>query len=423
MPSSGGVYHWASITAGQYGRQCGWFAGWWNFLAWIFGAASMTQIISTQTMSAYALFHPGFHIERWHIFVTYIICSWFCCLTVALGHRLLPKIEALSGCVVVGGFLVTVVVCAVMPYVNDQPYADNNFVWSKWQNHVGYSSDGFVFCLGMLNGAFAVGAPDVTSHIAEEVLFPSRNVPLGTLIQYIIGFITALCYAVVILYGINDLDRVLNSPLPSPLAEIYRQTTGTRGGAFSLLIVSIIPTFGVVIGCYLICGRTLWTLARDNATPYSHVIRRVHTRHRNPMMSTLVCGMVCTLLGCIYVGNDTAFGAFVGSYVVLTTLSYLAAVMPHLLNGRSNTPRGWFWMRGALGYIVNGVACAYTIIFIVIFCFPASVPVDASSMNYTCLITGGLTAFIAAFWFWRQRDYVGPTNVLLGSEMIEHSAT
>ncbi len=37
MPSSGGVYHWASITGGRYGRVCGWFAGWWNFWAWIFG--------------------------------------------------------------------------------------------------------------------------------------------------------------------------------------------------------------------------------------------------------------------------------------------------------------------------------------------------------------------------------------------------
>lgn len=28
MPSSGGVYHWASVTGGRYGRVCGWFAGW-----------------------------------------------------------------------------------------------------------------------------------------------------------------------------------------------------------------------------------------------------------------------------------------------------------------------------------------------------------------------------------------------------------
>lgn len=39
MPSSAGVYHWASITPGpKYGRICGFFAGYWNVFAWIFGS-------------------------------------------------------------------------------------------------------------------------------------------------------------------------------------------------------------------------------------------------------------------------------------------------------------------------------------------------------------------------------------------------
>ena len=41
MPSSAGVYHWASITPGpKYGRICGWFAGWWNTFAWYGDPAS-----------------------------------------------------------------------------------------------------------------------------------------------------------------------------------------------------------------------------------------------------------------------------------------------------------------------------------------------------------------------------------------------
>jgi choline transport protein len=35
IPSSAGVYHWASITGGpKYGRVCGWFAGLWNYFSW-----------------------------------------------------------------------------------------------------------------------------------------------------------------------------------------------------------------------------------------------------------------------------------------------------------------------------------------------------------------------------------------------------
>lgn len=45
LPSSAGVHLWASITSGpRYGRAVGYFAGWWNCLAWVFAEASMSFI-------------------------------------------------------------------------------------------------------------------------------------------------------------------------------------------------------------------------------------------------------------------------------------------------------------------------------------------------------------------------------------------
>jgi choline transport protein len=46
IPSSAGVYQWATVTAGKHGRWVGFYAGWWNTLAWVLGAASMTSIFS-----------------------------------------------------------------------------------------------------------------------------------------------------------------------------------------------------------------------------------------------------------------------------------------------------------------------------------------------------------------------------------------
>lgn len=46
IPSSAGVYHWASVTPGKsWGRVVGFYAGWWNTLAWVLGGASMSSII------------------------------------------------------------------------------------------------------------------------------------------------------------------------------------------------------------------------------------------------------------------------------------------------------------------------------------------------------------------------------------------
>jgi choline transport protein len=370
----------------------------------------------------YALFHPDFVIQKWHVFVAYLICTWMCCLIVALANRALPTIESLGGFLVLAGFLISVLVCAIMPHVNGQPYASDDFVWKNWQNETGYSSNGLVFCLGMLNGAFAVGTPDVISHLAEEVPRPSKNIPLAILAQYVIGFFTALFYAIALFYSISDLDAVLNSTYLFPLTEIYRQSTGSSGGSLGLLILAFLPSVVAVIGCYLTSSRVFWTLARDNATPFSRFVGRVNHKQHNPLNSIIICGIICTILGCIYVGSSTAFSAFVGSFVVLSTLSYLAAILPHLLTKRANITAGWFWMNGPLGFFVNAIACLYIMAFIVLFCFPFSLPVEAVSMNYASLITGGCSLFVLAFWFWKQRNYVGPQHVSLESELMAKDA-
>ena len=168
MPSSGGVYHWASITGGRYGRVCGWFAGWLNFWAWIFALASTAQILAVQTLSMYAACHPEYTTQRWHVFVAYLIITWTSGFLVLYWNSALPKFAATGGILVIIGGFVTIVVCATLPGSRGG-YANSEFVWSDWQNTTGYQSDGFVFLLGMLNGAFAVGTPDIVSHLAEEV--------------------------------------------------------------------------------------------------------------------------------------------------------------------------------------------------------------------------------------------------------------
>jgi len=51
MPSSAGVYHWASITPGpKYGRICGWFAGWWNTFAWICATGKLIPFVRGESL-------------------------------------------------------------------------------------------------------------------------------------------------------------------------------------------------------------------------------------------------------------------------------------------------------------------------------------------------------------------------------------
>ncbi|KAL8998760.1 MAG: hypothetical protein Q9169_002210 [Polycauliona sp. 2 TL-2023] len=421
IPSSGGVYHWATITGGRYGRICGWFAGWWNALAWLVGFASVTQIAAAQATSMYAVMHDGFETQQWHVFLAYILITWMTTLVVLYLNRALPSIEIIGGFLIIAGVVITILVCAIMPHVNQRPYATNFSVWGDWQNVTGYPS-GFAFLAGMLNGAYSVGTPDLATHLAEEVPHPSRNLPIAILVQYVFGFCSGFLYVIALLYGISSFDDVLASPYLFPLAEIYRQVAGTKAGSVGLLILVFLPTLLSVTGTCITASRVFWTLARDGASPWSHFFSNVDQSTHNPFRAIVFSGIFVSVLGCIYVGSKTAFAAFAGSFVILSTLSYLAAILPHLLSGRKNVVPGWFWMKGMTGFVANGIACAYIIVFIVVFCFPFSLPVDAAQMNYASLMTGGLSLFVLLFWFIRQSTYHGPRQVVLDAHVLATDA-
>jgi choline transport protein len=128
-------------------------------------------------------------------------------------------------------------------------------------------------------------------------------------------------------------------------------------------------------------GRLFWVLARDDATPFSKYFSQVNERLSCPVPATILCAVLCTAVGAIQLGSTTAFNSLVGSFIILTTGSYLLAILPHLLSKRQNTPKGPFWM-GDMGFAINGIACVLIVFFNIFFCFPYAYPVEPiSAMN------------------------------------------
>lgn len=412
VPASGGVYHWAYITAGEkYGRVCAWFAGWLNFFAWTFGVLAGCAISGQIIVYCYSMYHPDFVFERWNVFIVYLILCWLCCSLVMFCTWALPAINKGGSFFTVFGFFATVLTCAIMPKVTGKGYASPLFVFKQWDNLSGYSSDGFAFLLGMLNGAFAVGTPDCVTHMAEEMDNAARDLPIVLLWQVSVGFVTAICYMIAMFFAINDLDEIFNSASIFPLGDIYQQATGLKGGALGLLVVILIPVLCSIIGCYITAGRTAYALARDDVMPFPTYIGSVNERFKSPLWATFGCGVLCTCIGAIYVGSLTAFNAFVGSFVLLTTLSFLLSIGPHLLTKRKSVKPGPFWM-GKYGYVVNALACLYMVVFFVIYCFPFAMPVAADGMNYASVITVGLACLSALYWFIHGRTHFkGPSMV------------
>ncbi|KAK3716684.1 hypothetical protein LTR37_006314 [Vermiconidia calcicola] len=404
VPSSGGVYHWASITPGRrWGRINGFFAGSLNFFGWIFDLASIVSIPSNVVVQMYALFHPDFIIEPWHAYIVFVFITWLCAAFVIFCNRLIPHLQHAGLFLIVVGGLVTVIVVVAMP----ERHASNAFVWKDFQNMTGWSN-GVAFLTGVLNGAFTIGTPDAVTHLAEELPNPAVDLPKAVFAQVGLGFVVAFVYAIAIFYGVNDLEAVTNSNGSFPLAEVYLQATGSAGGALGLLLILFLSIMICAVGTLLMVGRLWWVLARDNATPFAKLFSTVDERLSCPVPATVLCAVLTTCFGAIQLGSTTAFTSLVGSFIILTTSSYLLAFLPHLLTRRQNVPRGPFWM-GNTGFVINGVACTLIIFFNIFFCFPYAYPVAISVMNWNSVILVGILV-VTGFWWMAHglRKYPGP---------------
>ncbi|KAG8414413.1 hypothetical protein J3459_014754 [Metarhizium acridum] len=157
MPSSAGVYHWASVTLGNAGQAGRLLCRVGGILRLAAGLGEHDVHLWQYHCAMYAVMHPGFVAKQWHVFAAYVLFTWVACLSVIFGNRLMPGRNRAGAFCIVAFFLITVVVVTTMPGLEGHPgHASSAFVWTEWTADIGYP-DGFVFLAGMLNGHTASG--------------------------------------------------------------------------------------------------------------------------------------------------------------------------------------------------------------------------------------------------------------------------
>lgn len=169
-----------------------------NAFAWIFGVASSCAFGANACVALYSLYHPDYTPQRWQLFLAFIGILWLDAALLLFGQRILARASTTLGALCITFWLVTVLTCAIMPSMNGSGYASNAFVWSDFSNLTGWDSNGLVFVMGMLNGAFTIGTPDSVTHLCEEIPNPRVNIPKGILAQLTSGFITSFVFYIAI---------------------------------------------------------------------------------------------------------------------------------------------------------------------------------------------------------------------------------
>ncbi|PLN82880.1 putative amino acid permease [Aspergillus taichungensis] len=395
-PVEGGMYHWiAAIAPKRYNSVLSFATGWSTVFGWIFTSASTNLIYATNFMALIALYHTDLTIQPWMTFVAYQGLNLLTAGIVMFGNRFLPMINKFSLCYLqLAWFVIMITVVATAPRHND-----NKFVFQTWVNNTGWENNVICFITGLVNPLYSLGGLDGITHITEEMPNPGRNAPLALACTLGIAFVTGLSYLLSLMFSVQNWDSLKDTQTGLPLAEIFRQATQSRGGAFALVFILWVALGPCMLGSQLSTGRMVWAFARDDGLPFSKTWAKVHPRLGSPFNAQLCVAVIIALLGCIYLGSSTAFNAMMSSAVTINNLAYLVPILTNVLLGRSTMHRGPFFLHYAAGMAVNIVTVCWLVFAIVFFSFPYYQPVSASNMNYTCVCVGGFVILELLWWF------------------------
>ena len=399
FPTSGGLYHWASILGG---RGWGWATAWFNLAglitavsainvgAWTFVLGSIGPLLGFEGVAS---------ITSQAIAVGLITVS-----QAALNHlgiRLTTRLTNLSGTLIL--VVSVALMVALLAFASDlDPLRLVTFtnysgeaggkVWPASNSLLG------LFALGFLLPAYTLTGFDASAHASEETIGASHVVPRGILRSVIVSALAGWAMLSCVVMAIPDLAEIAgrgDRAFPAALEAVL-----PRGLAALLEVGIALAMYGCGLGAVTSASRMAFAFARDGGLPGSRVFRQVSPRYKTPASAIWLVATVAWLF--------TLWARFYSTITAVCIIFlYVSYVLPPALGafayGRTWTRMGPFhlgrWFRplavvgvlGCLGLIAVGVQ-----------------PPNESSSG----IAGGTLVVMTLGWFgFERRRFTGPPHL------------
>ncbi|WWC62351.1 uncharacterized protein I303_104947 [Kwoniella dejecticola CBS 10117] len=407
------------ISGGPSALVWGFLYAWRNSISWItgmlnviglwLGAATAGYLSMILLMAAITVNKPDLALsvgQQYGIFAAILIFGPGVTLCLGVrGNRWLDQ-----------GLMVISVLCALAIVIalpaTAPTRASASFVFGGLNNTTGWNSIVIAWLLGLLQSAFAYLGFDLIYHISEEMPNPRKDGPKATMWTIIISALSGMAVLLAMLFCITDITSVVSTPYILPFAQICMDTTGSRGATTIFLLIPSILFINSVRGITLTASRVLMALGRDNVLPYPKVWSI--TIRGEPVYGLAISVVVPLVCGLVQLGSTSTFNSLTGAATIVFEISYAIPAILMLCGGRKKLNSVAPYRTSNLGRW--GVPCNLLAVFFVlqscvIYCFPASMPVDAANMSYVVVFVGGFAIVLAVLWFTLARQrYEAPSE-------------
>jgi amino acid transporter len=406
FPTSGGLYHWASILGG---RGWGWTTAWLNLLGLVaalsainLGAWRFTlDFVGPLLGLAPGSWTPGAQAAAATAGVFAICASQG--LINHLGIRLTTLLTDFSGYwILVVALVLTVAMLVFAPELHPEwlvtfvnfSGARGGDVWPET------GSLALLFALSFLLPAYTITGFDASANTAEETVGAAVRVPRGIVGAVAVSGLSGWLMLCAVVMAAPDLPRAAS----------------LGAGSFGWIVGSVLPRglayfvyAGIAVAQYL-CGlaavtsasRLAYAFARDGLLPFSGRLKVVSDRYRTPTFAIWTVSLAAAL-ATVY---TPVYEIMAASAAILLYISY---VLPTAL-GLAAYGRRWTvmgpWDLGRAYRPLAAISVLGCLALIVIGAQPPN--------QKTAWIVGGALLLLALIWFGgARRRFAGPPEALL----------
>ncbi|MCJ1283182.1 hypothetical protein MMC26_002509 [Xylographa opegraphella] len=396
--------------------------GWLTVCGWQGTLASAAFLSSTLIQGLAVLNNIEYISQSYQATLSFWAVILFAVFMNAIGGSLLPKFEGFVLILHNLGFSAILIPLIILGDHQDPSEVFGRFLNSNWP------TQGLSFMVGITGSLFVFVGADGAIHMSEDLQNAPVIVPWAIVSTYFFNGILGLSIMIATLFGISDLDTVLEPPSGFAFIEIFRQTTYSTAGTSIMVSIITIMQLAATVSILTAASRQLWSFAQDRGVPGWRMLDKVDQRTTIPIWSVVTTTIISCLLSLINLGSSTAFddiisiavaGLYSSYLVTLSLLLYcrctggigLSSGPPGMLTNTAGARLTWGPWRvpGLYGIIINGFACAYlTTAFFFTF-WPDTRAPSAKEMNYSSVMLGGAILFSVVYYLvWGRSDYSGP---------------
>ncbi|KAH0604526.1 uncharacterized protein H6S33_006903 [Morchella sextelata] len=382
-PNAGGQYYWVIMLAPEsYKRFLSYFTGVVSWAGAMITGASVSLVVGQGVVGIIILCRPEITYHPWMAVIGYQMINMLV-FFLNCYSRILPNLSKASFYISLFSFLViTLSILIASPQK-----ASIDSVFRGFSNFSGWDSNAICFFTGLLGVNWGFSCLDACTHMAEELPKPDRNVPKAILGTVAIGFVTSWVYSIAILFSIQDLDAIIETPTFVPNLELFKQALrGSIAGTIALEILVLLTGIGCLMSIHTWQCRLMWSFSRDNGFPFSSHLSRVAPAPYNvPLWAHIFSTFWIAVLGFLYLISTSAFGSLVTGCILMQYVSYTIPVVLLMLQNRKLSNPGPFRL-GRWGWLANGILVGWALFTLVFYSFPFVIPVTGGNMNYVSVV-------------------------------------